>query len=365
MIDLPDLPDVKGEWLEELIFLGTGTSAQVPSIDCITSSLKQCKTCTDAMNTGSPNRRGCTSAVVVGAPRDRPQERSTILIDCGKSFYSSAIEQFPKYGLRRIDAVLLTHGHADAILGLDDLRSWTMQGCVQNHVDIYLTQECMQTVQGTFPYLVDTRLVTGGGDVGTLRWHIINAQSPFSVGRHNISVTPLPVEHGFIGPERRPFECLGFRIDSLSYVSDCHRIPPATYDRMAGSQVVVLDALNMYRHPSHFSIPQAITAMLKLAVRPNPPVLALFVDMTHRIEYRTTEAQLQKLIEALRTFRTTLPADVPENWWAEIWDADANEKFSELHLRHDNAKVSCTPYPAREVPGMHLAIDGQRIKFGQ
>ena len=156
-------PTVKSTWLDKVIFLGTGTSSQVPAIHCVTGSRRHCITCTDAMKPGSKNRRFCTSLVAIGSEPGRPDTSSTILIDCGKSFYESALRYFPSNGLSKIDAVLLTHPHADAVLGLDDLRSWTMNGCIQDYVDIYLTQECMQTVGQMFPYLVDTSRATGGG----------------------------------------------------------------------------------------------------------------------------------------------------------------------------------------------------------
>lgn len=209
-------------WLDKVVFLGTGTSSQVPAIHCVTGSGSGCLTCEDAMRPGSRNRRGCTSAVAVGSD-PRSGQRSCILIDCGKTFYQSALAWFPRFGLEKIDAVLLTHAHADAILGLDDLRSWTMGGIIQDHVDVYLTQECFATVQSTFPYLVNRQLATGGGDVGALRWHIVSSTERFHVGPHDVPIDPLRVEHGYSGPERRPFECLGFRIDTLSYVSDCVR----------------------------------------------------------------------------------------------------------------------------------------------
>lgn len=213
----------KSQWLDQVLFLGTGTSSQVPAIHCITGDETECVTCHDALKPGSKNRRFCTSLVAVGSHPDTPESKSTILIDCGKSFYESALRYFPRYGLRRIDAVLLTHGHADAILGLDDLRSWTMGGCIQGHVDVYLTYECMKTVQQTFPYLIDRSRATGGGDVGALRWHLIDSHRPFFVGPMQVEVTPLPVDHGFYSGGNQPFECLGFRIDSMSYISDCVR----------------------------------------------------------------------------------------------------------------------------------------------
>ena len=214
----------RATWLEDVIFLGTGTSSQVPAIHCVTESDSLCATCTEAMNPGSKNRRLCTSLIAVGSEPGHPETRSAILIDCGKSFYEAALRFFPRHGLRSIGAVLLTHAHADAMLGLDDLRSWTMGGCIQPFVDVYLTEECLQTVQQTFPYLVDTSRATGGGDVGALRWHVINAHEPFFAGPQNVLVQPLRVEHGFMPPDRHPFECLGFRIDTMSYVSDCVRV---------------------------------------------------------------------------------------------------------------------------------------------
>ncbi|KAL4401949.1 hypothetical protein ACI68E_001600 [Malassezia pachydermatis] len=216
-------PPPPSKWLDRVVFLGTGTSSQVPSIHCLTSPGSHCATCHDAVKPGSKNRRFNTSVVVVGSDPAEPGSEATILIDCGKSFYESALQYFPQHGLRRIDAVLLTHGHADAILGLDDLRSWTMGGCIQSHVDVYLTPECMTTVRSTFPYLVDKSFATGGGDVGALRWHLIDSSTPFRVGPMQALVTPLPVEHGFSNGGRTPFECLGYRIDAMSYISDCVR----------------------------------------------------------------------------------------------------------------------------------------------
>lgn len=93
---------------------------------------------------------------------------------------------------------------------------------VQPYVDVYLTQETMNTVENMFPYLVDRRKATGGGGVGALRWHIINPSEPFTIkrGSARVQVTPLPVLHGFVD-RTKPFECVGFRIEELSYISDC------------------------------------------------------------------------------------------------------------------------------------------------
>lgn len=246
----PTLPVVTSTWINRLLFLGTGTSGQVPAIACLlpssTSSraARHCAACVDATRPGSKNRRGCTSVAVVGGGADGAEE-SLILIDCGPTFYPAALTHFAAQNLRKIDAVLLTHGHADAILGLDNLRSWTLGGVIQDHVDVYCSRQCFGTVAAMFPYLVDASRATGGGGVGDLKFHIIDAQKPFEVqllSGDSITVTPLPAHHGSM--DGAPFECLGFRIDSLSYLSDCHAVPAATTQLMAGSQVIAVDALN-------------------------------------------------------------------------------------------------------------------------
>jgi len=120
----------------DLIFLGTGTSGSVPNISCLTAPPEEdpCRTCLSTLTPeGKKNIRRNTSAIVrvdgadgkkvyvanFGSHRFRRGliivylHLRTILIDAGKNLQAAALEWFPKYGLRRIDAVLLTHGHAD------------------------------------------------------------------------------------------------------------------------------------------------------------------------------------------------------------------------------------------------------------
>lgn len=73
----------------------------------------------------------------------------------------SALELFPRYGIRELDGVILTHGHADACYGMDGLRQWTLHGAIQPAIDIYLSRETMDTIKITFPFLVDVRHATG------------------------------------------------------------------------------------------------------------------------------------------------------------------------------------------------------------
>ncbi|CCF50863.1 hypothetical protein NDA11_000691 [Ustilago hordei] len=387
-----DWPLPSSSWIDKVLFLGTGTSGQVPAIHCVTKpDFGNCAACKDAtLNPTGKNRRGCTSAAVVGRHPQDTQD-STILIDCGKTFYSNAVVHFPRNGLRAIRAVLLTHAHADAILGLDDLRAWTMGGVIQRQVDIYLTQECMAVVEGMFPYLVDRSKSTGGGDVPTLRWNIISKDEPFvipsSEGRREIQVQPLPVLHGYVG-RTSPFWCLGFRIDSFSYISDCHEIPSSTLDLMRGSQAIVMDALKMDRHLSHFSFSQALSFFASFSP---PPALGLLTDFTHRIEHYATQelvdtwrngmlaAQVngQVAVESLpvngnkagsrgsNKDRASMGEGGGQRWWTDVWDEQENEFNMTLRLKHvyDPVDKESIRAVSHYIPPVKLSWDGLVVHF--
>ncbi|KAJ2864444.1 hypothetical protein GGH94_002896 [Coemansia aciculifera] len=124
MVPAEATPTTAVSRVREVIFLGSGTSACIPVVPCITSNYEKCKACKISLTPeGSKNRRRNTSLLVRIDHADG-RERN-IVIDCGKTFLESATEVFVKHDVKSIDAVLLTHGHADAMFGLDDLRQWT------------------------------------------------------------------------------------------------------------------------------------------------------------------------------------------------------------------------------------------------
>ena len=134
----------------------------------------------------------------------------------GKTWNQRALELFPKHGLRKIDAVLITHAHADgklsrrppaveapaclalassltslpcllAVNGLDDLRGWTLQGAIQPSIDIYLTQQTLVDISRAFPYLVSKEHASGGGDV---RYPRFDASTPSNLTPSRLASGP-------------------------------------------------------------------------------------------------------------------------------------------------------------------------------
>lgn len=212
-----------------------------------------------------------------------------MLIDCGKTFYPTALRWFPKYKIRRIDALVITHAHADAYFGLDDLRAWTLGGFIQDHIDVYCTETTLKAISSTFPYLVNKNLATGGGDVSELRFKVFDENKPFNIAScDDVEVIPLPVEHGsyFTPNGKIPFWNLGFRVGSASYISDCSIIPDKTSKLVKGSDVLVIDGLKMTPHASHFSIEEA-REYARDALGGRQPKQTWITGFSHAIEHET------------------------------------------------------------------------------
>ncbi|KAF8323034.1 hypothetical protein DL93DRAFT_2128431 [Clavulina sp. PMI_390] len=255
----------------DILFLGTGSSAGLPYIDCLTAPADRqaCETCLSTLTArGKANIRRNTSAVV--RVHNKEAEPVTVVIDVGKTFQAAALEWFPKHSLRKIDAVLITHSHADAMNGLDDLRSWTLYGLIQPFIDIYLSLDTFEAVKRSFPYLVHKERATGSGDVPEFRWHIISEQTMFEIGNTEIFVTPFAGEYHdatdhSVTPWSKniPFRSFGFKFsDQLIYISDASHIPDEAWQVIKSGTsppaVCVLDCLQLQPHPSHFSFAQSV-----------------------------------------------------------------------------------------------------------
>ena len=204
--------------------LGTGSSASVPWLHCVISPATSCETCKEALSNpvrkcvfdspqynscqqclpalqGSKNRRNNPSAVLSHVNRDG--RRVNIMIDCGKTFRDTVVKSFPPLGIDHLDAVLLTHGHADAFMGLDDLRDVSLS----KPLSVYTSRPCFDVVARAFSYLV-TKPTTKGLHVATLNWHIIEPWVPFEV--EGVIVLPIPLVHG------PPEPMLGFEFSSIA-----------------------------------------------------------------------------------------------------------------------------------------------------
>lgn len=263
----------------EIIFLGTGTSEGIPRVSCLTNPLKKCQVCAKAAEPGNKNKRLNTSILIRSSTS---AGTSNILVDAGKFFYHSALQWFPIFGVREIDAVIITHSHADAIGGLDDLRDWTNN--VQPCIPIYTAKRDFEVMKKTHYYLVDTSVIIPGAAVTELQFNIIK-EEPFIA--HNLEVTPLPVWHG------PGYRSLGFRFGNVCYISDVSDIPEDTYPLLKDCEILIMDALRPDRSSStHFGLPRALEEVRKIQ-----PKRALFTGMMHLMDHDKVNGDLAKLKE--------------------------------------------------------------------
>jgi len=227
---------------------------------------------------------GCTCAVCQSAdPRDRRLRpsifvdvpgRAKILVDTSSDFRQQALT----HGIAHVDAVLFTHGHADHILGLDDVRRFnTIQG---GPIPCYANAEAWEAIRRTFYYAFDGLPRLGGG-IPQLVPHTI--EGPLTLG--GVNVVPVPLWHGDL-------PILGFRFGNFSYLTDCNAIPDESWTLIQGTEVLVIDALRDEPHDTHFTIADALAVVERLG-----PRRAYFTHMTHDVPHAATNARLPGGVE--------------------------------------------------------------------
>lgn len=214
----------------EVIFLGTGTSQGVPMIAC------SCPVCT---STDPRNQRTRTSIHVV-------MDGLHVQVDAAPEFRLQCLRE----RLSWIDCFVLTHGHADHVAGMDDLRRFCdLHG--GNALTVYSTEEGMGRVLAIYPYAMTERPIAKG--YAAFRLEAMPEQLELPQG--TIQSTLLP--HGGINT-------LGLVFTERStqrkfvYYTDCKSVPPAAIALARGADVVVLDGLRPEPHPSHMSIDEAV-----------------------------------------------------------------------------------------------------------
>jgi len=235
-------------------FLGTGTSHGVPMIGC------QCAVCA---STDRRDKRWRPS-IYIEAPNG-----AKLLVDTGPDLRAQALA----FGVARVDAILYTHGHADHVVGLDEVRRFN--AIQSGTIPCYGDERTLDEIRGMFSYIFGPNTPKGGGIPDIT---LTTIDGPFEAA--GAAITPVPVYHG----DRI---VLGFRVGAVAYLTDCSRIPAKSWGLLEGVDVVVLDALRERPHPTHFSLTEAVAAAERIGARQT-----FFTHIAHDLGHERTCAKL-------------------------------------------------------------------------
>lgn len=237
-----------------VLFLGTGTSHGVPMIGC------DCGVCR------SPDPRDT---------RTRPSivldfaDGFRVLVDTTPDLRAQAL----RHDVRRIDAILFTHAHADHVMGLDEVRRYNM--LTRAPMPVFADAPTLRELRRTFAYIFESGAPKGGG-VPDLRLFPIGG--PFCLGP--ALVQPVPIHHG-------PWDILGFRVGRFAYLTDCNGVPESSLALLRDLDVLVLDALRRRPHPTHFTIDEAQAMARRIGARQT-----YFTHIAHDLGHEDTCAGL-------------------------------------------------------------------------
>ena len=243
----------------KLTFLGTGASTGVPSIGC------ECETC---LSEDPRDKRLRVSIIIEHAGQ-------SLLVDTSSDFRQQAL----RFGLKRLDGVLITHCHADHIFGLDDIRPLNFRF---GALGLYANERAWVDIRRIFKYIFEPSHF--GGGLPQVIAHTVYPGAPFCIGEQ-LEVTPLEVTHG-----RLPV--MAYRFNDFAYATDLSEIPPQTMDALRDLDVLVLDCLRFKEHPTHLWAEKALGYVEKLK-----PRRTYFTHMAHDVKHERDSKRLPDGVE--------------------------------------------------------------------
>ena len=248
--------------------LGSGTSHGVPAIGC------DCDVC---RSVDARDKRTRPSILIeIGAQPRTPFAAAvrSILVDTSTDLRAQALA----HDVRRVDALLFTHTHADHVFGIDEVRRFNqMQKAT---IPCFASGDTLSSLRRMFAYIFEPPAQVGGGLPQLSLFRLAGA---FSLG--GVEIVPVPLFHGTL-------PVLGFRIGSFAYLTDCNRIPEESFALLAGVRTLIIDALRHRPHSTHFSVTEATAAAARIGA-----TRTWFTHICHDLGHVATCASLPPGVE--------------------------------------------------------------------
>jgi phosphoribosyl 1,2-cyclic phosphate phosphodiesterase len=223
--------------------LGTGTSSGVPLIGC------ECEVCR-SVDFRDKRLRSSIHIAVNGR---------SLIVDTGPDFR----QQVLRLNLKEVDAVLFTHEHKDHTAGLDEIRAYNFRS--GRDIPLYGRPSVLAQLQREFAYIFAEHKYPG---VPRVRINEIGNE-PFDV--FGVQVIPIEVMH-------HKLPVYGFRIGDFTYLTDLNFIPDQELIKVAGTKILVLDALQRQPHISHFTLDQAVEVAMRIGAE-----RTYFTHISHKL----------------------------------------------------------------------------------
>jgi phosphoribosyl 1,2-cyclic phosphate phosphodiesterase len=226
-------------------------------------------------NNPKNRRRRCS----VMLERQTGSEKTVVIIDTSPDLR----EQLLSEDVKRIDAVLFTHDHADHTHGIDDVRPVVLH--MRKRIPTYMSEETAQLIRTKFQYCYETP--TGSDYPPIVEDHRLRTGHETSIEGPGGTIKALPfiVRHGVI-------DAFGFRVGSMAYTPDLNDIPNESIHALSGLDLWIVDALRQTPHPSHFSLPETLDWIHRLK-----PKRAVLTNLHTDLDYETLRRELPEHIE--------------------------------------------------------------------